>query len=70
MFAAASVLVATACSAQASSPAASPPVPGSTVSSSATGPAVVTCPDGGGGLCVGQLAAGRHRSQALHPALT
>jgi hypothetical protein len=31
---------------------------------------VVTCPDGGGGLCVGQLDAGRHRSQALHPALT
>jgi hypothetical protein len=58
------------CGSGSSSTTGAPPTSPDPVVSSATGPAFVTCPYGGGGLCVGALDAGRHRSRALHPALT
>jgi uncharacterized protein YceK len=43
-----------------------------TEASTSTTPAVplLDCPNPGGGLCLGELSAGRYTSQAFHPALT
>ena len=67
--AAATALLLAGCGGGSTGTGGAPPTSPDAVVSSATGPANVTCPYGGGGLCVGRLDAGRHRSQALHPAL-